>query len=600
MTVTRETALRRLDGSRKSLAVAVDLRPGEGIPDVLLRATAVNGFQFPYQIVQLIGGRREQRFSHFGSGKWSLSYEGLGDLLGLPHGDADIQPLLYGFSAKQQVTFFGRNLPLKQLIGHRRVAPASLRTLGYQKAVWHISSLTFDPKSYELLLDHCPVCETRLNFLVARGISFCHRCVDADNPMRPVVDLREFPQGRAQFDDEEALRFATDLVNPETSLADLAKWNIHPSLRDTDPGHLFEFMAQVARAIDFRDGRCGALEAKFSSVGEVSADALSRSARAILGWPDAFVELAESLKDTWFFPRTKDFYSHPLRVRLASPFYAKGFRKLVTSALKLSEKSTPILRRPKENSAAAIVHDVQQTWEDNFRFARASKSVRQQVEQTGLPINTLLLCYSRKGFECPDTIMRRTFGPAVHTFATINPTRRTRGRYVLSLRDIVAALFSGAGNPWPSVLEAIAQDRLPLVKLSQLPCLIDSVGVVDFKPLKNFFRENPVGCDQDGPPIIGGEAGFHLNCSIVQISNLVAARLLPSGKMPISEVWAFRRSYISPKEIACRLLMNGEFARPNIVGAELNEGGIKPIVDSVFVRSRSTVEEFYGERLRQF
>jgi hypothetical protein len=299
VTVTRETALRRLDRSRKSLAVAVGLRPGEGVPDVLLRATAANGFQYPYQLIQLIGGRREQRFSHFGSGKWSLAYSGLGDLLGLPRGDADIQPLLYGLSTKQQVTFFGRNLPLKQLIGHRRVAPTSLRTLGYQKAVWHISSLTFDPKTYELLLDHCPVCETRLNFLVARGISFCHRCVDADNPMRPVVDLREFPQERAQFEDEEALRFATDLVNPETPLADLAKWDINPALRDADPGHLFEFMAQVARAIDFRDRRCCALEAKFSSVGEVSADALSRSARAILGWPDAFVELAESLKDTW-------------------------------------------------------------------------------------------------------------------------------------------------------------------------------------------------------------------------------------------------------------------------------------------------------------
>jgi hypothetical protein len=149
-------------------------------------------------------------------------------------------------------------------------------------------------------------------------------------------------------------------------------------------------------------------------------------------------------------------------------------------------------------------------------------------------------------------------------------------------------------------MEAIAQDRLPLFKLSQQPCLIDSVGVVDFEPWKKFFCENSVGCDQDGPPIIGGEAGFHLNCSVAQISNIVAARLLQAGKMPISDVWAFRRSYMSPKEIACRLLMNGEFVRPNIVGAELNEAGIKPIVESVFVRSRAAVEEFYGERLRKF
>lgn len=239
------------------------------------------------------------------------------------------------------MTFFGRNLPLKQLIAHRRVAPEGLRTLGYQKAVWHISSLTFDPTSFELLLDHCPVCKARLNFQVARGISFCHRCVDADNPMRPVVDLREFPQKRAEFDDEDALRSATDLVNPETSVSDLAKWNINPSLRETDPGHLFEFISQVAKAIDFKDGSCEVLESNFASVGEVSAHALSRFARAILDWPDAFVELAESLKDVWFFPRTKDFYSHPLRVRLASPFYEKGFRKLVTGALTLSNKSTP-------------------------------------------------------------------------------------------------------------------------------------------------------------------------------------------------------------------------------------------------------------------
>jgi hypothetical protein len=600
VTVTRDTALRRLDTSRKTLVVSVDLRTGEGIPDVILRATAVNGFEFPYQVVRLIGGRREQRFSHFGSGKWSLAYEGLGDLLGLPNGDVDIEHLRYKLSAKQQVTFFGRNLPLKQLIGHRRVAPTSLRTLGYQKAVWHINSLTFDPISFELLLDHCPVCKTRLNFQVTRGISFCHRCLDADNSMRPSVDLRDFPQKRAVFDDEEALRFATDLINPETSLVDVAKWNIDPSLRETDPGHLFEFIAQGAKAIDFRDGRCGALKAKFSSVGEVSALALSQSARAILGWPDAFVELAESLKDAWFFPRTKDFYSHPLRVRLASPFYDIGFRKLVTGALKLSDRSTPILKRPTKSGSGPNAPDAKQTWADNFRFAKASKAVRQQVEETGLPINTLLQCYSHKGFECPDSIMRRAFGPSLYTFSAINPAWRTRSKFVVPLRDVVPAIYFGAGNPWPSVMEAIASGQLPLVKLRQQSCLLDSFGVVDFKTWKRFFREGLIGCEEDGPPVIGGEAGFHLNCSSVQVSNLVAARLLRPGKIPISEVWTFRKSYISPKEISSRLLMNGEFLRPNFVGVELNEAGVKPVTEGVYVRSRSIVEEFYGHRLKQF
>ncbi|ANP85980.1 hypothetical protein BA011_09715 [Rhizobium leguminosarum] len=336
-----EAARRHHALAGRKLAVSVQPMPGEGAADLILRASALNAYHYPFEIMKIIGGKREQRFSHYGVAKWGLTLDGLGDLLGTRKGQSDIAPLLYPSTGRDSFDFFSSNLPYHQLIGHRRVAPTFLKYGGYQKAIWHIKSLTFDPSTFETLLDKCPVCRARLTFVSTKGICSCHKCFDPNDRRKASVDLRDYPQPIVEFDDEEAVRFVTDLIDPER--VDRGRAALHPELREFNPGHLFEFIVQAAKALDFKTGVCRALQSNFSAVGEVSAKNLSVAGRAMINWPHGFIEMAESLKNVWFFPQTKDFYAHPLRVRLMSPFYDPRFRKLMTSGIKSSLRASVLI-----------------------------------------------------------------------------------------------------------------------------------------------------------------------------------------------------------------------------------------------------------------
>jgi hypothetical protein len=550
--------------------------------------------------MKIVGGRQEQRFSHFGTAKWGLTFEGLGDLFGTRKGQEDIIPLLYPSAGKGRVRFFSSELPLHQLLGHRRVAPGSLKKMGYQKAIWHIKSLTFDPSTYERLLASCPVCGVLLSFQSTIGLCYCHACIDPDDEWKPVVDLRDFPQLLVEFDDEEALRFVTGLIDPETRQSE-GPAAVHSDLQAINSGQLFEFTAQIAKALDVNEGLSEPLRSNFAAVGEVTPKNLAVAGRAMMGWPHRFIELAERLKDAWFFPRTKDVYSHPLRVRVASDYYDPGFRKMIASAIKSSLRSTVLIASTTDitTQKEGIEKSGQASWSALVRYANSSKLIRGESALSGLPISALLACYEF-GFRCPDEILGRNWSRASQSIGDLLAIRLPRTRTSkpsLSLRDVVSALNANAFNPWPGVLQALLDQSLPASRSLPKPQFIDAVSVTKFKPWKKFFDHLSQTPEASDAEVTGGEAGFHLNISSTQVSYLVASGLLPSGRVSMSAIWEFRRKFISPKEVAARLQINGEIALPNVVGAELNKAGIEPVHPGTFVRERLAVEQFYSQRL---
>ncbi len=598
----------QITAERIALSIPVALMPGEGLPDLLLRATALNGFSRPFEIMELIGGSKEQRFSHFGAAKWNLGFEGFAQLSGAFKDDAAFEHLLYQKSTREGVSFFGRNLPLHQLIGHRRIAPGAVRLLGYQKAVWHINSLTFDPQSFEMLIDRCPKCSSELSFRQTLGIGFCHSCRDVMNRSRSRTDLTEFLQPAAEIDDHEAAAFVTSLIDPEVNIHDLHLDRLHPELRGCDPGHLFDFVAQVGKAMDYKDGRCQQLKMKFSAVGEVTPNNLCRAARAFMNWPDGFVETAASLADSWFFPRAKNYYDHPLRIRISAKLYGHSFRKSVVARLKQSKKLSLVKKSAIKgrNSAIGIVGSadgkVRPAAVEKFllSYAKSSKAIRAESAATGIPVSSLILCYEEGGFRCPDELFMTNDALVLDLASAVTDAAHkatTLPKKILSLRDVVSALGGAEGNPWPSVLSHIAKGMLPVVKKGRKGALLDNLYVRDFRPWKAYAVSAGNFHSMNGFFLTGHDAAFLLNSSIAQISHLVKANLLPQGKIPANKVWEFRRKFITPREVASRLVINGESAKANLVGVEMNRFSLKMVTAEVFVRHRAEVEEFYGRRL---
>ncbi len=568
----------------------------------------MNGFARPFEIMELTGGRREQRFSHFGAAKWNLDFKGLSYLTGAFEHDSEFEDLLYPSVSREGVSFFGRNLPLHQLIGHRRIAPGVVKAHGYQKAVWHINSLVFDPQTLELLIERCPMCDCELNFRETFGIPFCQSCKDKSNPRMPLVDLRDFPQPVAEIDDHEAAAFVTGLVDPQVSVRDLGLDRLHPELRESDPGHLFEYIAQVAKALDFSDGNCAQLKRNFSAVGPVTPLNLCRSARAFMNWPDGFVETAANLSEIWFFPKTRDFYDHPLRVRIANKFYGDTLRKSVITRLKQASKLSLVKQKSTEHQEMGG-HDSEPVARANMSFAvaksmlnyaKASRAVRAESAKVGIPVSSLVLCYKEDAFRCPDGLLIKNNAEAPSLLSAVTDMAghvKTMPKHVLTLRDAVTAIGTADGNPWPLVLKGIANGNLPVVTLGKKGTLLDIIYVREFRPWKEFAAAVTGFDSMEGVFLTGQDVGFLLNCSSTQISNLVKAQLLPQGRIPAHEVWAFRRKYISPRETAARLVMNGERVRANLVGAEMNRSLLKTVRPGVSVRFRSDVEDFYGRRL---
>ncbi|ULJ73015.1 hypothetical protein [Rhizobium gallicum] len=101
------------------------------------------------------------------------------------------------------------------------------------------------------------------------------------------MDLRDYPQPLVQSRDDEALRFVTDIVNPDVPDVEFGKWRLS-ELTFTSRGDLFQMTIKVAlecqRGEHGREAR--SIEHKY----------LELAGRAVLDWPRSFIELVETTR----------------------------------------------------------------------------------------------------------------------------------------------------------------------------------------------------------------------------------------------------------------------------------------------------------------
>ena len=169
--------------------------------------------------------------------------------------------------------FSGRRLEIR----NRRVSPTSLRASKHHRARWHIKLLSFCPESWEYLIDTCPAsnCGKPLRW---------GRCIEVDRCENCQFDLKEFEAAKVPSDLRGALSFVGDLLHPEPQVRGEAIRRLPHPLNDLPDNEVFDLLCVLTRATMPAD----------LNLTSASFDAfyLSRAAKMLLGYPDAFDRFA--------------------------------------------------------------------------------------------------------------------------------------------------------------------------------------------------------------------------------------------------------------------------------------------------------------------
>ena len=197
-----------------------------------------------------------------------------------------------------RIDFFG--VPLRVRYREsvlRRVSPRALAISPHHRALHDLRPFSFCPETLEELLDACPVCHEPLGWYTTTGVAFCEHCVDGEGIAR--VDLRDFPQPIIRIDDEAALRFLTDLINPDPLVREKALANVDRRLSEYGPGDLFEFAILMARAVatppSMDSMRMRNLRAR-EDFEFLTPGLLARTGRALMEWRSGFQAIADSMR----------------------------------------------------------------------------------------------------------------------------------------------------------------------------------------------------------------------------------------------------------------------------------------------------------------
>ncbi|MDB5531495.1 MAG: hypothetical protein JWR51_4598 [Devosia sp.] len=269
--------------------------PDESLPGLIARAAGTNVYRRAFDVL-MQAGIGELRPEYIASRDAGIA-ERLADVLGTT---AELlEPLFHGTaSADADIEFFGARLRVIHRESKiRRVSPRALAKAPYIRAVWHLRPLGFDPSTRERLLSACPVCGTPLGFTHTRGVAFCDSCEGTDDIGLPIptVDLRDFPQPLVEVTDMAALDFVTGLVDPSPDVRDRFAPMLHDDIASVARGDLFEMVLAIASALEKNADPAyvpASEKAHRAGTREVDPDHLAAAGRALLNWPDGFVELA--------------------------------------------------------------------------------------------------------------------------------------------------------------------------------------------------------------------------------------------------------------------------------------------------------------------
>ncbi|MBY5545972.1 hypothetical protein HFO61_03795 [Rhizobium leguminosarum] len=570
MTAAISERLAKLTGIR--VAVPVMPLPGEALPDLIFRAACLN--YFPVVTPLLPPGR--SKATHYNCAISHFDLDLIADILGTASGGVDLEHLAYDKLPKKGVNFFGSYLGAQMFIASRRVAPRSLLKVMASKAVWHLKSLTFDPISHERLLDKCPQCQTSIDFRHSYGINRCYKC-------GPSVDFREFPQAIEEFDDPEAVRFFTGLVDPERQQGKLAVRNLHQTLASENPGEIFSLCVILAELIAGDSLRRKREQTNLPPVH------LATAARAVMSWPEGVLRLVEKIEKGVLPEARTGLSGGRLEIackgkRLSNSLIAavndlfKTYRFHVATYHKNDQERPlpPHLRR------AVGTHPLE--------IARRSNNFRKAKVATGLSHLTMFGCFLSGYFgpiEEISNLRKHGFDEWIAGLK-FNEIPVVEQADAMPLTNFVKAAFRGKGDPWPVVVNSIRERKLPIFRLPGPNTLISDLLIADLKVWQTYLQKLQPIHDVDDLVIRGGDCAFFFNATDKTLSRSFD---WPVGTT-FKQIREFDSRFVIMQELVDRMRLRGENMSIQKVRYCLNKEGISS--ERRLWRNRSLAEQYFG------
>ncbi|MGO8172487.1 hypothetical protein ACC764_18485 [Rhizobium ruizarguesonis] len=610
--VSHVARLASLVGRR--LSFPVEVMPGEGLADLLFRAISENGHQSPHLVFQLLGMNALVKPTPYSMAGRHLDSQLIADVLGLPS-DKSVAPLLHEQvdSAGTRVNFFGRDVRRKNFFEHhRRVSPRSLRRSNYQKAIWSVQGISFDPKTQEKLLIRCPVCDNALPFKNTYGVEQCANCFLRDGV---VTDFRDYSCDLIDVDDGEALNLAVELVNPEIPVSDIDCRLIHDDLRRFGPGQLFELISNLAYNKNFLIHDSGRTPPA-ARLGLPHAHDVAEAARAVIDWPRGFAAYSEKMRE-WHThklerspPQSVFPPSHP--VRSVSMMLEPALKRMLstvalagrdeTALMMLSEAVVSVDESQKSrNLAEAFWHDgrirfgkhglesavrtVRQiapvTSEADLNFVMLSSSVwlRKWCRRVWLPmcfVGDLISSNLLEGVDpLPDRILERADKPRITGLEKRleDVVLKVRApQKAIALYVAIAALAPRNINPWPTVLSAILDRELTVWGHGKADSFTYN-RVSDFDKLRAILSRARLSTSLGQLPADRTAVKSVLGLTKLTLESVRRRKFL-QDQITLSDLWSFRDLYISSTELRTRVAMLDNGLHFSTISAHLEASNI--------------------------
>lgn len=179
----------------------------------------------------------------------------------------------------------------------RRVSPQALKSSSFHRVLWEIRPISFDGETLEPLLDTCPVCSKRLGWTRLVPAHMCDHCFDENQ--RPSVDLRDFPQARIDIEDVEAASLAPRLLSHDPLVRASALGSLSEEWRNLPLADVFESIVLISTAVSnpVTEAQRRVSRPKVEELGNISAESVARTCRAMLDGENALDDLIEEVRD---------------------------------------------------------------------------------------------------------------------------------------------------------------------------------------------------------------------------------------------------------------------------------------------------------------
>lgn len=631
-----------IDPGRR-LVIPVSPKPGEGLPELVMRAASTNGYTATSTVLLVAGlsGRYPAGIATNAMGH----EESLASTLGVDGGKKTIINLVYepvpGRPGWHQFFDTPMRIAHREVL-RRRVSPLALRRSNYARAIWSVKVLSFDPETKETLIDKCPQCQNWLGYGRSYGVNCCGLCLgeDGEGFIQSRIDLRDFPQPLVEVDDTEALDFVTGLIDPNPEVRSSFRPVLPDSLSQYSRGELFEFVVALACAITADPAKVTAFLPRPAARHEYSRftpEVLALAGRTILSWPRGFDRLSSLAREHADLRKGHFGIKKELGALLAlrlDPHIHAGLREESRAAIERDMQHTATghtMVRRKEN----LFRDDLLTMEQASKSLRITRKTmrrllskasiaahragtaakapilvsRAEIERVlktregfigaatlskklGLPV-LVLQTLTRAGYlreeADPDGLAPGLYFAKESVDELLSQLRGRAQRWapergLVTLRRSAALSGSPAMNPWPAIFDAVHSGELEIFSNGTARPLSDGFFLRQSAILDIAGRAVPWLEPKDRPPLTRADIGFLLDLPTPSVYGLLQDGIL-SERPSLEEVQQFHAAFVLSTE-AARILSPGENIGDENAATTLSLSGIEPAYTTTYKRRR--------------